>query len=285
MILYANELKIFLLCRFFALFLNSENDTTQADNRGRSYMTVYNRFAHVYDKMGSDRFSIKMFDYTLRMLTRLRFRPRSILDLACGTGTAAVLWAKNGDRVHGIDRSEQMLEMARRKAQEHHVKVDFSKQAMTSFTLPERVDLVTCYFDSLNYLLTLADMTACFKSVRRVMNDYSYFIFDVNTPEAMKVIWGSEVYADEIEDVAWIWKNCYFPRVNRAEVKATFFVRGDDNTWERFEEVHAERGYGPSDIRKLLKASGLKPVNIYDCLTFNKPTRKSMRLAVVAVKA
>jgi ubiquinone/menaquinone biosynthesis C-methylase UbiE len=248
-------------------------------------MTVYNRFAYVYDRMGSDRFSIKMFDYTLRLLMKLRFRPHSILDLACGTGTAAVLWAKNGDRVHGIDRSDQMLEMARTKAQEHHVAVDFSKQTMTSFALPEQVDLVTCYFDSLNYLLTLADVTACFKCVRRVMNDNAYFIFDVNTPEAMKVIWGSEVYADEIDDVAWIWKNCYFPGGNRAEVKATFFVRRENNTWERFEETHAERGYTTTEIRKLLKAAGLRPAKIYDCLTFSKPARKSMRLAVVAVKA
>lgn len=285
MILYANELKIFLLWRFFALFLNNENDRTDTDEARRSYMTVYNRFAYVYDKMGSDRFSIKMFDYTLRLLTMLRFRPRSILDLACGTGTVAVLWAKNGDRVHGIDRSDQMLEMARKKAQEHSVTVDFSTQAMTSFSLPERVDLVTCYFDSLNYLLTLSDMTACFKSVRRVMNDNGYFIFDVNTPEAMKVIWGSEVYADEVNDVAWIWKNCYFPKVKRAEVKATFFVRRDEGTWERFEETHAERGYTVTEIRKLLKAAGLRPVKIYDCLTFKKPNRKSMRLAVVAVKS
>ncbi len=245
-------------------------------------MAVYNRFADVYDKTGSDRFSIKMFGYTQRLLSRLRFKPHSILDLACGTGTAAVLWAKNGARVFGIDGSDQMLEMARRKAHAEKVTIELSRQKMTSFSLPEKVDLVTCYFDSLNYLLTLADMAACFKSVRRVLNDDGYFIFDVNTPEAMKVIWGAEVYADEMEDIAWIWKNCYFPRVRRAEVKATFFVRQKDGSWERFEEIHAERGYTVTDTKKTLKNAGLRPVKIYDCLTFRKPTRKAMRIAVVA---
>lgn len=247
-------------------------------------MAVYNRFADVYDKMGSDRFSIKMFGYTQRLLSKLRIKPRSILDLACGTGTAAVLWAKNGARVFGIDGSDQMLEMARRKADAEKVTIELSCQKMTSFGLPEKVDLVTCYFDSLNYLLTLADMAACFKSVRRVLNDDGYFIFDVNTPEAMKVIWGAEVYADEMEDIAWIWKNCYFPKVRRAEVKATFFVRQKDGSWERFEEIHAERGYTVTDMKKTLKNAGLRPVKIYDCLTFRKPTRKAMRIAVVARK-
>lgn len=246
-------------------------------------MRVYQKFARVYDQIGSDHFSRRMFSYTQRLLARLKYRPRSVLDLACGTGTAAVKWAERGVTVYGIDASEQMLGIAEKKAKEAGVALALSQQEMTAFSLPNRVDLVTCYFDSLNYLLTLSDLTACFKSARRMMYDDSYFIFDVNTPEAMKVLWGSQVYADEIDDVAWIWKNCYFPKVRRAEIKAVFFVRQGE-TWERFEENHAERGYTITEIRRSLKAAGLKPVHIYDCLTFSRPGRNSQRLAVVAKK-
>jgi ubiquinone/menaquinone biosynthesis C-methylase UbiE len=246
-------------------------------------MQNYQKFAHVYDKMGSDRFSARMFQYTQRLLVKLKYRPRSVLDLACGTGTAAVLWAKNNIKTYGIDGSDQMLAVAERKIREQKVTVSLSRQPLTSFTLPQKVDLVTCYYDSLNYLLTLSDLTAGFKAAWRVLHEGGYFIFDVNTPEAMKVLWGSHVYADETADVAWIWKNCYFPRLNRAEIRATFFVR-QGKTYERFEETHAERGYGAREIRKALKAAGLRPVHIYDCLTFNRPQRNSMRLAVVAQK-
>jgi ubiquinone/menaquinone biosynthesis C-methylase UbiE len=246
-------------------------------------MRVYQKFARVYDQIGSDNFSTRMFSYTQRLLSRLKYRPRAVLDLACGTGTAAVMWAEHGATVYGIDASEQMLGIAEQKATEAKVSLALSQQQMTSFSLPNKVDLVTCYFDSLNYLLTLSDLTACFKCARRVMYDDSYFIFDVNTPEAMKVLWGSQVYADEVDDVAWIWKNCYFPKGKRAEIKAIFFVRQGD-LWERFEENHAERGYTITEIRKTLRAAGLKPVHIYECLTFSKPDRKSMRLAVVAKK-
>jgi len=246
-------------------------------------MRVYQKFAQVYDRIGSDQFSAKMFRYTQRVLNRLNYRPRSVLDLACGTGTAAVMWADNNVVTYGIDGSEQMLAMARKKAADCRVNITFSHQPMTSFTMPQKVDLVTCYFDSLNYLLTLADLTACFKSARRVLYDNGYFIFDVNTPEAMKVLWGSQVYADETEDVAWIWKNCYFPKVRRAEVKATFFVRQGE-LWERFEETHAERGYNVTEIKRVVKASGFKLVKIYDCLTFARPDRKTLRLAVIAQK-
>lgn len=246
-------------------------------------MPAYQKFASVYDRIGSDQFSKRMFRYTQRLLTRLRYHPRSVLDLACGTGTAAVMWAEYGLTTFGIDGSQQMLDMAVRKARAGSVPVTFSRQPLTSFHLPQRVDLVTCYYDSVNYLLSLSDLTACFACVRRTLFDGGYFIFDVNTPEAMKVLWGSQVYADETDDIAWIWKNCYFPRLNRAEIRATFFVR-HENSWERFEETHAERGYGVRDITKTLKAAGLKPVHLFDCLTFNRPDRRTLRLAVIAQK-
>lgn len=246
-------------------------------------MQVYRRFASVYDKIGSDQFSIKMFRYTQRLLTQLRYHPRSVLDLACGTGTAAILWAQENIITLAIDGSEQMLAVAANKARDRNISVTFSKQPLTSFSLPHPVDLVTCYYDSLNYLLTLADLTAAFRCARRALHDGGYFIFDVNTPEAMKVLWGSQVYADEAEDIAWIWKNCHFPRLNRAEIHAVFFVRRGDG-WERFDETHAERGYRASEVRKALKAAGLKTVRMYDCLTFKRPPRNAMRLAVIAQK-
>jgi len=246
-------------------------------------MSTYQRFAYVYDKMGSDEFSIKMYRYTQKILSRLRYRPKSIADLACGTGTAAALWAKNNIDVFGLDNSAHMLDMARKKAQKSRLKIDFSQQSLTTFSLPQQVDLATCYFDSLNYLLNLDDVAECFKAVHRALYPNGYFIFDVNTPEAMKVLWGSQVYADETDDMAWIWKNCYYPKIKQAEVRATFFVR-KRKTWHRFDEIHAERGYTATEMKKTLSATGFKVVNVYDCLRFVKPDRQSMRLAVVARK-
>ncbi|MEE9443521.1 MAG: class I SAM-dependent methyltransferase [candidate division Zixibacteria bacterium] len=246
-------------------------------------MSSYRKFARVYDKIGSDNFSVKMFHYTKRILSRLRYRPKSILDLACGTGTAAVMWARKNTEVFGIDASADMLAMAAKKATKEKVKLILSQSPMTSFSIPQQVDLVTCYFDSLNYVLSLDDLKKVFTCVNRALYPGGYFIFDVNTPEAMKVLWGSEIYADETEDVAWIWKNCYYPKAKQAEVKATFFVR-KGKIWERFDEIHAERGYTATEIKAVTQTSGFKLVSLYNCLKFSKPKRDSMRIAAVVQK-
>lgn len=247
-------------------------------------MSTYEKFAYIYDRMGSDEFSIKMFEYTRRILTRLKYRPRSVLDLACGTGTAAALWAGQNITVFAIDGSEHMLEMAREKAGSENLKIDFSRQSMTSFSLKQRVDLITCYFDSINYLLTPKDLTACFKSVEKTLYPGGLFIFDANTPEAMKTLWDSQTYAEVQDHIAWIWKNVYFPKARRAEVRATFFVRKDD-IWERFDELHTERGYTVTELKRTLKKAGLKVIRTYKCLKFTAPARRDLRIAIVAQKA
>ncbi|MEV0564908.1 class I SAM-dependent methyltransferase [Dactylosporangium sp. NPDC050588] len=45
----------------------------------------------------------------------------SVVDIGCGTGSLAVLLAETGHRVHGLDASSAMLDVARRKAAERGV--------------------------------------------------------------------------------------------------------------------------------------------------------------------
>src|SRR5437867_13050472 len=45
-------------------------------------------------------------------------RPRSVLDIACGTGNYTFVFAKHGYRATGIDVSEEMIRVARGKAGE-----------------------------------------------------------------------------------------------------------------------------------------------------------------------
>jgi SAM-dependent methyltransferase len=60
------------------------------------------------------------------VVSRAAVRPGDdVLDLACGTGNAALLAAECGARVIGIDGSARLLEVARGRAQALGVEVDF----------------------------------------------------------------------------------------------------------------------------------------------------------------
>lgn len=67
-----------------------------------------------------------------------------VLDVGCGTGNYALELARRGARVRGIDPSAQMLEIARKKALEVRLPVEFTRGSVEELPFPDATfDLVT----------------------------------------------------------------------------------------------------------------------------------------------
>ncbi|HRC74173.1 MAG TPA: class I SAM-dependent methyltransferase [Kouleothrix sp.] len=79
-------------------------------------MTQYQAYAPFYDITGQIRFAVLMAQYLREILGRHPAPRRRALDLACGTGTLALMLADDGWDVVGLDVSEAMLGQARAKA-------------------------------------------------------------------------------------------------------------------------------------------------------------------------
>ena len=79
-------------------------------------MSSYDALASSYDALTEDAQYRRRADYLERQFRRSRIPVRSVLDLACGTGTIACLLAERGYQVVAVDASEEMLTQAAHKA-------------------------------------------------------------------------------------------------------------------------------------------------------------------------
>jgi ubiquinone/menaquinone biosynthesis C-methylase UbiE len=152
-------------------------------------MSFYNKFAYFYTKGPYPKYSQRMVELLPPVLARFDAQPQTILDIACGEGTFAVAMTKKGFRVTGFDRSPQMLEFARERAERENAKVEFLHQDMRSLAFDEQFDLVTCWFDSLNYVLELEGIQKTFVDVHRALRKAGLFVFDMNTVYGLAVDW------------------------------------------------------------------------------------------------
>lgn len=78
-----------------------------------------------------------------------RLRPGTALDAACGAGRHAVFLAEKGWRVTAVDNSEAAIEIARKKAFEKNVRVDFRLADLEKgeFVIEEgKYDLICDFF-------------------------------------------------------------------------------------------------------------------------------------------
>jgi len=246
----------------------------------------YEVLATLYDVAGWGDFAGRMADRVLALAAEHGLSEiHHIADVACGTGIAAARFARSGCRVTGVDRSPQMLAQARRRVAEAGLPgIAFIQADMRHFALDQPADLVTCMYDSLNYLLAEADLAAAFRCAAAALRGGGLYIFDMNTLFGLAERWGSR---DSIQCDTGDWFIVSRTRWDHETstnmlVFHGFIRRGE--LWERFAETHVERGYPVAEIRALLEQAGLTVLAIYDVHAEGaaEPGPKTGRVLVVA---
>ena len=249
----------------------------------------YEAMAALYDAAGWGAFAEHMAGRVLALaaehgLTEIRH----VVDVACGTGIAVARFAEEGYQATGVDRSPQMLAQARKRVAEAGLPgVTFIEDDLRDFALDGSADLVTCMYDSLNYLLEAADLVAAFRCAAAALRDGGLYIFDMNTIFGLAEQWGSR---DIIHRDTGDWFIAGRARWDHERSTDTlvfhgFIRRGD--VWERFTETHVERGYPVAQIRELLQQAGLTPLSVYDAQVdpVTEPGPETTRVLVVARKS
>ncbi len=241
---------------------------------------IYDRYAEVYDSSGQIHFSLRMIAYLAELLPCLGFAGTSACDLACGTGTLTLSLAQRGWRAWGVDRSAAMLAKAKLKAVELGLEVDWSQQDMREFSLPERVDLVTCCYDSINYLLALTELEATFRRVAGALKPGGLLLCDANTPWFYENAFAGTFFI-EGEGVAMAIRSIYDSQTREAVTDLVGFARRGD-LYERFQEVHVQRAHSEEEMAAALAASGLQELARYRCFGFDRPDSETPRIMWVA---
>ena len=244
---------------------------------------MYQEFAEVYDEFMEDVPYEEWADYIEMLWRHYGQKPSLVLDLACGTGNLTIPLAKRGYDMIGADQSADMLESARRKAEQENCSILFLEQDMREFELYGTVSSVICTCDSLNYLLEEEDLLQVFRLVNNYLDPGGVFLFDMNTEYRFKNIMADHVQTEIYDDAAYIWDNYYYEEEKINEYQITFFVKEkESDLYRRVEEIHHEKAYDPERVKGLLEAAGLEFLDMFDAFTLQPPTPESERICFAA---
>ena len=221
-------------------------------------------------------------DFYWQILRREGLNPRTAVDLACGTGSVALLLARNGLQVVGVDLSADMLCQANQKAQEQNENVLFVCQPLQELSLNRGVDLAVCALDSLDYITDPEDCREAIRRVYRVLNPGGCFIFDVNTPEKLRAMDG-QVFLDEDDDVYCVWRGEFEEETNICTYAMDLFQR-QGVTWMRSYEEHCEYAYSADQLKEYLRQAGFTHIEVYADRRFEAPGPGEQRIYIKARK-
>lgn len=248
------------------------------------------RYAGAYDDL------YKAKDYAAEcdmVLAEARGPVGRVLDLGCGTGGHALVLAERGMDVTGIDRSEPMLAIARRKAAESKVaaRLHFTTGDVQKLDLGGQApfDLVMMMFAVIGYQHSNAEIAATLAGVKRMLAPGATFVFDCwFGPAVLSERPSERVKVIEREDGRLI-------RVARGEldvmkhlctVSYQLWSLPNEAPAEFAEEAHVMRYFFPQELALLLEQAGLQLTRIVDFDAPDQaPTQASWNVLCVAKSA
>ena len=245
-------------------------------------MNAYRNLAASYDRLTNDVDYEATVEFYMQILAREGLKPRTVADLACGTGSVTEILARRGYPVLGVDMSEEMLTVAAMKTMEIDPMPRFSCQLLQELRLPRAVDMAVCALDRLDYILNPEDCKEAIRRADKALNPGGIFIFDVNTPEKLRAMDG-QIFLDEDNDVYCVWRGEFDEDTNICSYGMDLFQR-EGEVWHRSFEEHCEYAYSREQLTGFLKEAGFTHIEVYADRLFEAPRDGEQRIYFKARK-
>ena len=248
-------------------------------------MSSYDFLAGCYDELTYDVGYPAWADYIEKHFQKRGLPGKTVLDLACGTGSLTRELALRGYEMIGVDLSPDMLaEAADKNRDVDGIPPIFLCQSMDKLDLYGTIDACVCCLDSVNYVTSPKKLQKAFERVHLFLMPAGLFLFDINTPEKLTGLDG-QVFLDETEDAYCVWRAEYSKRRRVCSYFMDIF-RLDEETglWDRGEELHEEYAYTPEELEEYLRQAGFRDIRQYGNLKMRKPAPGEDRIFFVARK-
>jgi len=253
-------------------------------------MKVFNHYAKFYDALYHNKDYQKECDYLQKIFKKYSSKKiKAVLDLGCGTANHDLILARRSFKITGVDFSQNMLRIARKKAQAGKLKIDFYKGDIRKINLKKKFDAVISMFNVMGYQKNNEDFEQALLTANKHLKKDGLFVFD---------IWfGPAVLADKPKN-----------KVKKVEMKNGYIIRKTESRFnllkqslgiffqtkyysvagkllQQNKELHQMRFFFPQEIKYFLEKTKFELIGIHPFLKMTgKPSEKEWDITVIAGK-
>lgn len=247
---------------------------------------AYSKLATIYDALMEDVDYDYWADFIDALIQQHHPDPRTVLELASGTGSMALSLDELGCyQITATDKSPQMITQAREKAKQLQHEVKFRVMDFLDIGLEHTFDVLVCIFDSVNYLHSPSRVLTMLEQIKKVMGPESLFIFDFTTPrnsiQAVNYLNNEEGYANA--NYRYFRKSRYDPeeKIHYNDFRIEKLSEDRETVVEEFTERHRQRIYTLDEMTGIVEEAGFDIVACYDGFDMEPAHRKSLRITMV----
>jgi len=204
---------------------------------------------------------------------------RSALDLCCGPGRHALALARSGLQVTAVDRTPFYLDMAKEKALEEGLKIEWVREDMRDFARPEAFDLIISMFTSFGFFDTEEDDLKVLDNIYKSLRRDGVLVMDVAGKEWVAEHF-EETSTDELPDGSILFQRHRIVKGWSRIRNEWILVKGDKAKTFEFEHTI----YSGRELSDRLSRAGFREVRLMGDLEGNEYGVGTRRLVANAVK-
>ena len=246
----------------------------------------YSKQADIYDAVMQDVNYELWADFIDAIILKHHPRAKSILELACGTGSISLFLDElECYDVVGTDKSPQMIEKACKKNKSMFCNVDFKVMDFLDITLDQTFDIVFCVFDSINYLHTEKEILQFLSEIKQVLDQDSLLIFDFTTPknsiQAIEYLNNEEGYTEDNHRYFRLSSYDADKRIHKNEFRIEKLAEDQETVLKQFRETHHQKIYTLQQMLDIIDQTAYNIRAKYSGFDFEEADEKSLRITMV----
>ena len=222
------------------------------------------RHAELYDILYSSKPYSEEAAFIHRYIQQYAPGSKRLLELACGTGTHALLLEKYDYQIIATDYSKDMLSCAQKKIKKEKSKIEIRQQDMRTLDVPERpFDAIYCLFDSIGYVATNENILLVLQNVHDHLKPGGLFLFE---------FWHAAAMIRHYDPMRV--RRCQIPNGEIVRISETtidyhnqlcsvlysIYEMNNDGSYASLQETHVNRFFQLQEMKLFLQQAKLKPL-------------------------
>jgi SAM-dependent methyltransferase len=243
-------------------------------------------YAEAYDSLYHNKDYEKECDFLEDLFKKYGKNIKTVLDLGCGTGGHALVLAKRGYEVVGIDRAENMLTAARSKAENAGLKIDFQQSSIQDLELNTTFDAVISMFAVISYQNENEALALSCKKAKKHLREGGVYIFDAWNGLAVMADPPTQMVKEVHNGNERIFR---FTRPTIDVINHSVLVNfrviklNGDKLISETEESHRMRFLYPQEIKYFLQVAGFSEIEFSPFMNPELPlSEKDWNMSVIA---
>jgi SAM-dependent methyltransferase len=242
-------------------------------------LSTFINYARYYNLLYRDKDYVGEAQFVHQLLQTYAPKTQTILELGCGTGNHAILLAKMGYEIQGIDLSAEMLKQATASLhgmpQELISKLVFSYGDIRQINIGRQFDAIIALFHVISYQSTNEDLQDAFATAKTHLKPGGLFIFDcwygpavLSNRPSIRV----KRIEDENINIIRVAEPAIYLNENTVDVHYQILIKDKNGGFvEEFNEVHRMRYLFKPEIKLLLTGAKMSFLECREWMTNRQP--------------